>query len=312
MLKDFGQDLKKLRELKGISIAEISAESRINIKFLSNLENGNFDFQPETYIRSFIKAYAKALDENENQLLNDYDKAKAGFYSKRKFLNEDGKEVIAPEPKITLSNVEHPPAKEQTPDTKVAKVDEPVYSQGIKEDKPDYFKAKEAEPEKEFSNRSIGQKIMLVLLILAVLTGVYFLIDYLNKNSQQKSDVKPKSFDEMSKNYENKLTGKQLQDSIAKADSLAKLSADSLQLMVVAQKDLTIKVYVDEDRLVEGDIAAKDTVYIAGKNQFRFSSTGNQTVELYLNGKYLKKPAKLTGTSIKNLMITKEGIVLEQ
>ena len=62
MLKEFGLDLKKLRELKGISIAEISAESRINTKFLQQLEAGNFDFQPETYIRSFIKAYARALN----------------------------------------------------------------------------------------------------------------------------------------------------------------------------------------------------------------------------------------------------------
>lgn len=313
MLKEFGQDLKKLRELKGISIAEISAESRINIKFLSNLESGNFDFQPETYIRSFIKAYAKALDENENQLLNEYDKAKAGFYKRKKFLNEDGKEVIAPEPKITLSNIE-PPPQQNTEQTSTPKenINEPVYSQGIKEDKPDYFKAKEAEPEKEFSSRSITQKVLLIILILAVIAGVYFLIDYLNKNSQQKSDVKPKSFDEISKNYEDKLSGKQLQDSIARADSLKQLAAaDSLKLMVVAQKDLTIKVYVDEDRLVEGDIAAKDTVYIMGKDQFRFSATGNQTVELYLNGKYLKKPTKLTGSSIKNLMIKKDGIVTE-
>ena len=50
MLKEFGQDLKKLRELKGISIAEISAESRINTKFLNLIENGNFDLQPENYI----------------------------------------------------------------------------------------------------------------------------------------------------------------------------------------------------------------------------------------------------------------------
>ncbi len=61
MLKEYGQDLKKLRELKGISIAEISAESRINIKFLNLLESGVFDFQPETYIRSSSKAYARPL-----------------------------------------------------------------------------------------------------------------------------------------------------------------------------------------------------------------------------------------------------------
>src|SRR5690349_8877789 len=102
MLKEFGQDLKKLRELKGISIAEISAESRINTKFLANIENGIFDFQPEAYIRSFLKSYARALDENESQLLNEYDKAKAGFYARRKFATDESKQTNLPEPKISI------------------------------------------------------------------------------------------------------------------------------------------------------------------------------------------------------------------
>ena len=94
MLKAFGQDLKKLRESKDISLAEISAQTRINQKFLANIEEGNFDFQPETYIRSFLKAYARSLDENESTVLTDYDKAKSGFYARRKFSQPE------PEPQL--------------------------------------------------------------------------------------------------------------------------------------------------------------------------------------------------------------------
>src|SRR5258706_16348774 len=89
MLKDFGSDLKKMREAKGISLAEISAETRINPKFLNLIESGVFNFQPETYVRAFLKEYARAIGENETRLLNDYDKAKSGFYAKRtEFKNE--------------------------------------------------------------------------------------------------------------------------------------------------------------------------------------------------------------------------------
>jgi cytoskeletal protein RodZ len=299
LLKEFGQDLKKLRELKGVSIAEISAESRINSKFLVNLENGSFDFQPETYIRSFIKAYARALNENENQLLNDYDKAKAGFYSRRKFLSDEGKEIIQPEEKITISVTEQP--KKPEPEEKKS-----VYSESLKEDKPDYFKAKEAEPETEFSNRSITQKVLLIVLILAVIAGIYFLVDYLNNSGNKKSEVKPKSFNEISSEYENKLSGKK--DSVEKKDSTQTVAADSLKLMVKALKDVTVKIYLDENKLVDGEVSAKDSITVYAKDQFRFSSTGNQSVELYLNGKYLRKPATLSGTSIKNLIIKKDGI----
>lgn len=88
MLKAFGNDLKLLRESKGITIAEIAAQTRINPKFLISLEAGIFDFQPETYIRAFIKAYARGIDINENYLLTEYDKAKAGFYQPKNILKD--------------------------------------------------------------------------------------------------------------------------------------------------------------------------------------------------------------------------------
>ncbi len=305
MLKDFGQDLRKLRELKGISIAEISAESRINPKFLTNIENGIFDFQPEAYIRSFIKAYARSLDENEGQMLNEYDKAKAGFYARRKFKTEEGKDVIHPEEKISISVTEQP--RQQISVNRPEKTEEPVYSQGIKENKPDYFKPKSDEPEKEFSGRSITQKILLIILILAIGAGIYFLVDYLNNSGQKKSDIKPKTFNEISNEYENKLSGKK--DSLGKKDSTQLVANDSLKLMVKAQKEITIKVYVDENKLIEENLLAKDSILITAKDQFRFSSTSNQNVELYLNGKFIRKPATLSGSSIKNLVIKKDGIV---
>ncbi len=304
MLKEFGQDLKKLRELKGISIAEISAESRINTKFLQLLENGNFDFQPETYIRSFIKAYARALNENENQILNDYDKAKAGFYARRKFADENAKDISAPDAKLRISVLEQPAKKEE-------EFDEPVYSKGIESDKPDYMKSKPVEysDTPEYSNRSITQKILLGVLIAAIIVGIYFLIDYLNNSGEKKTEVKPKSFNEISSEYENKISNKTV-DSTRIKDSLKTLAElDSLTLTVKAIKDIKIKLYIDEDaEAYNENLAAKDSIVFKAKDKFRFSASTSQNVDLFLNGKYLKKAGLTPGTSIKNLIITKEGI----
>src|SRR5215212_6065403 len=153
MLKEFGQDLKKLRELKGVSIAEISADSRINTKFLQLLESGNFDFQPETYIRSFLKAYARALNENENQILNDYDKAKGGFYSRRKFATDESKDISAPDSKLRISVLDHPVKNKEE------EVSEPVFSKSLENDKPDYMKPRpnyEEDKPRGFSARSLS------------------------------------------------------------------------------------------------------------------------------------------------------------
>lgn len=309
MLKEFGQDLKKLRELKGISIAEISAESRINTKFLNLLESGNFDFQPETYVRSFIKAYARAINENENQLLNEYDKAKAGFYARRKFADENAKDISPPDAKLRISVLENPVNKQEE------SVDEPVYQKSLQTEKPDYMKPKadpyDDEP-KGFSGRSITQKILLVLLILAIGAGIYYLIDYLNHNADKKSDVKPKSFNEISSDYENKLNGNKI-DSARIKDSLKTLAEmDSLTLTIKAIKDIKIKVYVDDVKEVNDEnLSAKDSVMFKAKEKFRFSANTSQNVDLYLNGKYLKKSGLTPGSSIKNLIITKEGIQQE-
>lgn len=302
MLKEFGSDLKKLRELKGISIAEISAESRINIKFLQNIENGIFDFQPETYIRSFIKAYARALNENENQILNEYDKAKSGFYARRKFASEENKEIITPDSKLRISVLDHPVKKEEEP--------EQVYSKSLEEDKPDYMKPRRDDDESkpEFSNRSVTQKVLLVILILAVAAGIYFLVDYLNSSKEKKSDVKPKTFNEISSEYENKITNKI--DSTRIKDSLNALVVDSLKLTVKAIKDIKIKVYIDDQaEPIDEQIAAKDSLILSAKEKFRFSANTSQNVDIYLNGRYLKKTNMSSGaTSIKNLIITKDGI----
>ncbi len=300
MLKEFGNDLKKLRESKGISLAEISAESRINPKFLQLIENGVFDFQPEAYIRSFIKEYARALDENEHQMLNEFDKAKAGFYAKKKFQGDEEEIITLPDDKLRIKVTEPP-------------LEEAVYSQGLRNDKPDYYKQNPVDEDtpRRFSARSVTQKILLVVLFLAIAAGIYFLVDYLNNSGDKKSDVKPKSFNEISSDYENKVAPKV--DSNRIKDSLKTLAGvDSLRLMVKALKDIKIKVFVDDQPdPIDEEISAKDSLLVSAKNQFRFSANANLNVEIYLNGKYLRKPASLSGSSIKNLIINKDGIVTQ-
>jgi cytoskeletal protein RodZ len=297
-LKDFGQDLKALRESKNITIAEISGQTRINPKFLEKLEEGIFDFQPDTYMRAFIRGYARTLNENEEHVISDYNKAKLGNYVRKSARKDEIPINIKP-----VTYVESP-VEEKKQKSETDKIDEHLAEKKR-------YKYNKEENEEEYSNKSVTQKVLLVLLILAILAGAYYLYTYLNGNSKSSNTVKPKSFSEIAGDYENKMTGKN--DSAGNKDSLANVNAvnDSLKLTVVASKDVRIKVYIDEKRIVEGEIPAKDSLAIFAKDQFRFSASGNSSVDLYLNGKYLKKPTHLTTGSIKNLIINKSGIVNE-
>ena len=70
----FGVSLKRERELRGISLAEISKATKISVRLLEAIEKNRFDILPEGVFRkSFIKSYAKYLGMNEEQILHEYD-----------------------------------------------------------------------------------------------------------------------------------------------------------------------------------------------------------------------------------------------
>lgn len=68
----------------------IAQQTRLNISVLESIENGDFTFQPQTYIRAFIKQYAACLDLDVEEVLFDYDLARSGKY-KQKFPADPGR-----------------------------------------------------------------------------------------------------------------------------------------------------------------------------------------------------------------------------
>jgi cytoskeleton protein RodZ len=69
----FGASLKRERELRGISLEEISKATRISIRFLDAIEMDRYDIFPEGIFRkSFIKSYAQYLGMNEDKVLQEY------------------------------------------------------------------------------------------------------------------------------------------------------------------------------------------------------------------------------------------------
>jgi cytoskeletal protein RodZ len=303
MLKEFGKDLKNIRESKNIAIAEIAAQTRINPKFINYIESGIFDFQPDTYMRAFLREYARCINENESQLLNDYEKAKSGFYIRKGGKKE---EPAAVAPKTTVDKEEKKvKAPEQIPQTKPKIPPESL--------RPPSFQSVEEEKIKGgLSSRKWTQRVLLGLLIAIIIVSVIYMLNYLNDTSGDRNQVKPKSFEEIEGDYKTKIKGKTEKDSlISKRDTLKTALADSLKLTIVAAKDVRIKVYLDENQIIEEIIPAKDSLTMSAAEQFRFSASANSSIDLYLNGKYLRKPAYLTGSTIKNLVIQKDGIVSE-
>jgi len=73
MEKIVGQALRKERESRGVSLADIASETRISSRFLQALEDEEFSLFPGTfYIHYYIKNYLHACGADETAFFNTY------------------------------------------------------------------------------------------------------------------------------------------------------------------------------------------------------------------------------------------------
>lgn len=83
-MPSLGNDLAAIREEKGISIEQIHNATKIPVHILNAIEdNSIFDEldQNATYIRSYIRSYAKQLDIDEERIIRALDQVEIGTYS---------------------------------------------------------------------------------------------------------------------------------------------------------------------------------------------------------------------------------------
>jgi cytoskeleton protein RodZ len=72
-MASFGERLKKEREQKGISLEDISLETKIGTRLLRALEEEHFDQLPGgIFNKGFVRAYARHLGLDEEQTIADY------------------------------------------------------------------------------------------------------------------------------------------------------------------------------------------------------------------------------------------------
>ncbi|HSO76886.1 MAG TPA: helix-turn-helix transcriptional regulator, partial [Blastocatellia bacterium] len=74
-----GEELRRKREERAITLAEISESTRIGTRFLKAIETDNFSTLPGgIFTRSFIRAYAKQVGMDEDEAIALYQQQVAG------------------------------------------------------------------------------------------------------------------------------------------------------------------------------------------------------------------------------------------
>jgi cytoskeleton protein RodZ len=82
-LEQFGEELAQARSAKGISLVDISAETRINMKFLEAIEHGQFQLLPQTYVRAILREYALIVGIDPNEVMQKYNSIQQEGRSKK-------------------------------------------------------------------------------------------------------------------------------------------------------------------------------------------------------------------------------------
>src|SRR5579862_9468028 len=69
----FGENLRREREMRGVSLEEISAATKISMRFLESIEREDFSKLPGgIFSRSFIRSYARYLGLDEDRMVADF------------------------------------------------------------------------------------------------------------------------------------------------------------------------------------------------------------------------------------------------
>ena len=309
MLKNFAQDLKNYRESKGISLNDIYFQTKIHPSNFEKIERGDFNFQPQTYIRAFLKQYAKCLGLDENEVLRNYDLAKSGKYHPKSKTQEE------PKPEIKGTPYIEPVEEKEIIDTKKVLVENKP-----EEEQQNYVTPKSTFYDKPSKNvlpkvlKVIGSVVIVVLIIF----GVYLLVKsmFLSKQNSNKNEiVRQNNFDDVVKENEKKILGKktpeEIKDSVDKAqhmkDSLTAAKDSVIVLKVEAKRKGRIIVLSDTVKVKNPKIDEfnkSEYQEFKAKKFFSLSSKDIEAFDIKLNGKKVKFDDKV----VRDFKISKQTV----
>jgi cytoskeletal protein RodZ len=287
-MDSFFTELKTAREAKGISLAEISDATLINVKMLETLERGNVDVLPQAYIRAFLREYAGVIGLDKDEIMKQYE---AWLKSKE----TPPPSVPSPESKKTLADLR---AKD------VRKV--PTFYDKFELMVPTIFK--------------IIVAIVVLVLVDIVLWSVL--------EKEPKHSVKETPFGEMVKENEERagVSGAMENDETVSGStptkdstgiSAPKTSAlipsifsdkDSMTLVATTTDSVWMQIVVDSEILTEHSLLPQSTFRWKAKNEFWISAIGNpEAIKLTLNNTPIQVPVK-RGFVTRDLRLNRETL----
>lgn len=283
MLSKFAEELKTERENKGLTLQQVATKTRIDIKFLEAIDQGNFSFLPDLYVKAFIRDYAKTIGLDEKLMMKKYEAAKEGQEY------DPNQPEIKPEPEIII---EKETPKQPPQEVRQALTQKTIYENPL-------GKKPEEEKRKTYRNTILITAGATILLIFAVLYLFVF-----NKGDKIIVEETPieSAIEQSSQRYEETTPKQNPADS-----TVNKANTDSLHLTFYAKESSWVNAVLDDNKVQEFTLYPNSKFTISALNNFKITIGNSGGVILKLNDRTVEFSGR--SGSVKHFKLDRTGLV---
>ncbi len=314
MFDKLAEELKEARIKSNLTLKQLSVRTRIDLKFLEAIEEGNLSFLPDLYVKAFIKEYADVVGLDPEIMLKKYEAAKEGlpFEEPSEEQGNTEQETYKEEDKPEETAGQTPPQKpdektEAKPDSseqpeKFREVKHSAHQSDAVYSKPpatfDSISPKRSEPAPAnksaiMAAASIGGAIILI--------GLIYLLFF---NESNEIVVPEKPYDEVVTESQQRY-----QETPAQAEDSTQnniVSGDSLNLLIQASDTSWIKLILDNKKEEEFILFPNSQKSLKAEDGFKITFGRSSAIKLQLNNKPLD--FKPESKSVSHVKITSSGI----
>ncbi len=91
--QEFAAQLKRFRESQGVSLQSIALVTRMNQEYLTRLEEGDFSFAADVYVKGYLRTYASQIGLDPTAVLEEFDR----ILEKIDYVNRDDQAEVSEE-----------------------------------------------------------------------------------------------------------------------------------------------------------------------------------------------------------------------
>lgn len=298
MLDKFTDELRQQRERVGLTLEQMAAKTRIDLKFLEAIDQGNFSFLPDLYVKAFVKQYAKTIGLDENITLKKFEAAR------------DDKE-FDPNPPMPVEEINQEVKKEETPKTEISKTEAAKVESlkpMVKSTTP--LKSYVDEHKQNTGDDEVKANKQLLIFGLGGIGLIIFaaLIYFFFFNKTDKIIVEETPIEEVIQQDNQRYVEDEPVDQLSGSDSInVPASSDSLHLTFYAKETSWVFVVLDNNSTQEFTLAPNLKFSISAAKEFKATVGNSGAVTLQLND----QPVDFSGRlgSVRHFKLDRTGLI---